>query len=164
MSDIDLRADCARCAALCCVAFHFDRSEAFGLDKAAGEPCPHLDGVARCAIHDRRRDHGFGGCVGYDCLGAGPWVTQVLFGGRSWLQDRSLLPEMARSFLVVERGRRLLLILREARGLDLSATDRRRLGSLESAIEMAAADGEKLAELEAEAGRFLRTLRPYVSP
>ncbi|MBX3484761.1 hypothetical protein [Phenylobacterium sp.] len=164
MSPPDFRADCGRCAALCCVAFHFERSDQFGVDKAAGEPCPHLDDAGGCAIHGRRIDRGFRGCVGYDCLGAGPWVTQVLFGGRSWLQDGALLKGMVEAFLAAERGRRLLLMLREAGKLDLPPGERRRLGRLEAAVEAAMADAAALASLDAEAKLFLRSLRPYAAP
>jgi hypothetical protein len=67
----DLTADCARCRALCCVAPAFARSADFPITKPAGVPCPNLLADQRCGIHDRLRDTGFRGCVGYDCFGAG---------------------------------------------------------------------------------------------
>jgi len=164
MSDVDFRADCARCAALCCVAFHFDRSDQFGFDKATGEPCAHLTAAGRCGIHRRRAEQGFRGCVGYDCHGAGPWVTQVLFGGRSWLDNPALLGPMAEAFLRVERARRLLVLLREARKLDLSASDRRRLRRLDAAAQRTAAHARPTPALEAEAQVFLRSLSRYLPP
>ena len=162
MSHTTLRPDCARCAALCCVAFRFERSPRFALEKEAGEPCANLDGKGRCAIHGRRGESGFGGCVDYDCHGAGQWVTQELFGGRSWIEDRAILPAMTEAFLTVERGRRLLLLLREAGKLDLSADHRRRLGALEAALEAAMTDEARIVALEAEVGHFLHGLRRYV--
>src|ERR1700760_3571540 len=102
MTDTTLRADCARCAALCCVAFAFERSEAFADDKAAAEPCVHLDTCGQCAIHARRAERGYGGCVGYDCHGAGQWVTQVLFAGRAWRDDLALLGPMSAAFITVQ--------------------------------------------------------------
>ena len=36
-----LRADCARCAGLCCVAPAFAASADFAIDKPAGHACPH---------------------------------------------------------------------------------------------------------------------------
>lgn len=78
----ELRADCGRCAALCCVAPAFTRSADFAIDKPAGRPCPNLDGDHRCTIHDGLRDRGFPGCAAYDCFGAGQRVVQVTFGGR----------------------------------------------------------------------------------
>jgi len=169
MPDLDLRADCARCASLCCVAFHFDRSDQFAFDKRAGEPCAHLgdgvgkDGESGCRIHARRAEEGFGGCVGYDCHGAGPWVTQGLFGGRSWRRDPALLAPMAAAFLAVERAHRLLAVLAEAEKLDLSAADRRRLDGLIAALRQASVRAGPVVALEAEAGAFLRGLRGYVS-
>jgi hypothetical protein len=76
-----LRADCARCAGLCCVAPAFVASTDFALDKEAGQPCPNLAPDFRCTIHDRLRQAGFPGCAAYDCFGAGQRVTQVTFGG-----------------------------------------------------------------------------------
>jgi uncharacterized protein YjbI with pentapeptide repeats len=80
----ELRADCSRCFALCCVATSFARSADFGFDKAAGEPCRHLADDLRCSVHDRLRDLGMPGCTTYDCFGAGQQLSQVTFGGRDW--------------------------------------------------------------------------------
>src|SRR5215218_2630954 len=80
----DLRADCARCVGLCCVAPAFARSADFAIDKPAGRPCPHLQPDSRCEIHADLRSQGFPGCVVYDCFGAGQKVTQLTFGGRDW--------------------------------------------------------------------------------
>ncbi|MBL8556511.1 MAG: hypothetical protein JNL41_19720 [Phenylobacterium sp.] len=164
MSQIELRADCARCAALCCVAFHFERSNQFGCDKAAGRPCGHLGRDGRCGIYRDRADRGFRGCVGYDCHGAGQRVTQALFGGRSWMDDPALLAPMAEAFLRAERAHRLLAILRKAGNLDLAAEDRWRHARLEEAFEAAAVEGGPGAALEAQARAFFRTLRRYVAP
>jgi hypothetical protein len=67
----DLRADCARCAALCCVLPGFTASADFAIDKPPGTPCPNLAADHRCTVHDRLRPLGFAGCVAYDCFGAG---------------------------------------------------------------------------------------------
>lgn len=82
--DASLRADCRRCAGLCCVALAFDRSAMFGHDKPSGTACTHLGPADRCGIHASRAERGYRGCVAYDCLGAGQLVTQQLFGGQSW--------------------------------------------------------------------------------
>lgn len=74
--DMDLRADCSRCAALCCVALAFDRSEDFAFDKPAGVPCPNLDGNV-CKIHDHLEEAGCRGCAHYECFGAGQRVTAM---------------------------------------------------------------------------------------
>jgi uncharacterized protein YjbI with pentapeptide repeats len=79
-----LRADCSRCAALCCVVPAFAASSDFAIDKPAGHPCPNLGADLRCGIHSELRRRGFVGCTVYDCFGAGQQVTQVTFGGHDW--------------------------------------------------------------------------------
>ena len=74
---MELVADCARCVGLCCVLLPFQRSADFAFDKAAGEPCRHLDGGHRCRIHASLLDDGMRGCVAYDCFGAGQTVTEA---------------------------------------------------------------------------------------
>lgn len=164
MPDTDLRPDCARCAALCCVAFHFDRSDQFGFDKAAGEPCAHLAEGGGCAIHERRLEQGFAGCIAYDCHGAGQAVTQGLFGGEDWRRDGTLLGPMMEAFLKVERAHHLLVVLRQADRLPLSPAHRRGLDQLTAAVRQAAASATAITALEAQAHSFLRGLRGYVTP
>ncbi|WP_460446700.1 pentapeptide repeat-containing protein [Angustibacter aerolatus] len=89
----ELRADCARCAGLCCVAPAFTASADFAIDKPAGRPCPNLLADSRCGIHDVLPQRGFRGCVTFDCLGAGQATVQRTFGGRDWRES----PELARS-------------------------------------------------------------------
>jgi hypothetical protein len=79
-----LRADCARCCGLCCVAPAFDAEQGFGFDKPAHTACRNLERNHRCIIHDELRDRGFPACATFDCFGAGQRVTQQLFGGESW--------------------------------------------------------------------------------
>lgn len=164
MTEITLRSDCGRCSALCCVALAFDKGDMFGLDKGADEPCPHLTRCGGCGIHGSRAEQGFRGCIGYDCLGAGQRVTQRLFGGRSWLDDHSLLGPMVTAFLAVRRAHELLLLLRQAARLPLSGEDRRRLAWLEAALEEAGASSVAIAGLADETHGFLRGLRRYVAP
>lgn len=78
----ELRADCGRCAALCCVLPEFSRSADFAIDKPAGSPCPNLRDDARCGIHRELVQRGFPGCVAFDCFGAGQRAVQVVFGRR----------------------------------------------------------------------------------
>lgn len=113
----ELRADCARCVGLCCVALAFSRSADFALDKEAGEPCPNLAPDHRCTIHARLRTSGFAGCTVYDCLGAGQKVTQLTFGGRSWHDDAATASAMFAAFTVVRGLHELLWYLTEARAL-----------------------------------------------
>jgi hypothetical protein len=86
-----LRADCANCAGLCCVAPAFAASADFGIDKPAGHACPNLREDFRCGIHAQLRDRGFPGCTVFDCFGAGQHITQQTFGGHSWREA----PELA---------------------------------------------------------------------
>src|SRR5215212_836758 len=86
-----LRADCSRCAGLCCVAPGFARSADFAIDKPAGVACPHLQQDFRCGIHARLGERGFPGCTVFDCFGAGQRITQDTFGGRAWREA----PEIA---------------------------------------------------------------------
>lgn len=79
-----LRAECGRCAALCCVAPAFDAVQGFGFDKPAHHACRHLRQDNRCDIHGDLHALGFPGCAVYDCHGAGQWVTEQLNGGHSW--------------------------------------------------------------------------------
>jgi hypothetical protein len=160
-----LRADCTRCAALCCVALAFDRSALFAYDKRAGEPCRHLGHDGRCAVHASRQEAGFAGCVGYDCLGAGQFVTQIVFGGRSWRDDALLLRPMITAFAVV-RGLRSLLALLGAEHLAAPAgLQRRRAALIEElrlgeATTMGALMDPSLALRMREARDFLASLRP----
>jgi hypothetical protein len=109
-----LRADCARCVGLCCVALAFARSSDFAIDKAAGDPCPNLQDDDRCTIHPVLRERGFSGCTVFDCLGAGQQVTQVTFGGRSWREDPQSRELMFAVFQVMRRLHELLWYLDRA--------------------------------------------------
>ncbi|MGD2133221.1 MAG: hypothetical protein PVI23_10545 [Maricaulaceae bacterium] len=170
MTAAALQADCTRCAALCCVAPAFDRSEDFGVDKPAATPCPHLAPDHRCAIHAERARAGFKGCIGYDCLGAGQRVTQEIFGGRSWREDASLLVPMSEAFGVVRRIHELRAMLEKAGEAQLSENERDGLRALCDALEpvdgwsretLAAAD---IDALEQRVRAFLRTLRRHFTP
>ena len=116
-----LRADCARCFALCCVAPAFSASADFAIDKPAGEPCPHLHRDFRCGIHDRLRPRGFPGCTVYDCFGAGQQVAQVTFGGRDWRQAPHTASRMFAVFGVMRQLHELLWYLSEALTLPVAA-------------------------------------------
>ena len=98
----ELKADCSRCAALCCMALPFDKGEDFALDKPALHPCPHLD-AHRCTIHAALTERGFRGCTLYDCLGAGQRVTQEVFAGADWQRDASLRAPMAEALGILRR-------------------------------------------------------------
>ncbi|MCH0543088.1 pentapeptide repeat-containing protein [Streptomyces sp. MUM 203J] len=115
----DLRADCASCFGLCCVALPFTRSADFPVDKPAGKPCGHLREDHRCGIHERLRDSGYTGCTVYDCFGAGQKVSQVTFGGRGWREAPETARAMYEVFPVMRQLHELLRYAAEA--LDLAA-------------------------------------------
>lgn len=89
-----LRADCASCSGLCCVALAFAKSADFAYDKQAGDPCTNLQEDNRCGIHPELAERGFSGCTVFDCHGAGQKVTQLSFPGVGWReapQDREVV-------------------------------------------------------------------------
>ncbi|AXB43158.1 pentapeptide repeat-containing protein [Amycolatopsis albispora] len=112
-----LRADCAQCFALCCVAPAFAKSADFAIDKPAGRPCPNLLEDFRCGIHTELRPRGFPGCTVYDCFGAGQKVAQVTYGGRDWRRAPETAKQMFEVFPVMRHLHELLYYLTEA--LDL---------------------------------------------
>lgn len=113
----DLRADCARCFGLCCVVPAFSVSADFAIDKAAGQPCPHLGPGFRCGIHRQLRPRGFPGCAAYDCFGAGQKVAQVTFGGQDWRQAPHTARQMFVAFTVMRQLHELLWYLTQALAL-----------------------------------------------
>ncbi|HET7902109.1 MAG TPA: pentapeptide repeat-containing protein [Candidatus Nanopelagicales bacterium] len=136
-----LRADCSRCAALCCVVPGFARSSDFAIDKPAGRPCPHLQGDFRCGIHTELRQRGFPGCTVYDCLGAGQHVTQVVLGGHDWRTSPDTADAMADVFPVV---RDLFEVLRYV----AEASSFARAAEVHDALESVYAEVEALANAE----------------
>lgn len=154
------RGDCSRCAALCCVSLAFDRGEAFAFDKAAGEACPLLGPGHACSIHAQRAQQGFGGCVAYDCLGAGQRVTAELFGGRSWQAEPHLLRPMLDAFWRLREVRQLLLGLALTERLELEPALAERRRRLERELDPPGGfDRAALEALELEVvGREVREL------
>lgn len=169
MTRVSLEADCARCAALCCMALPFDRSDMFAFDKPGGEACRNLLPGHACRIHDSLEADGFSGCVRFDCHGAGQRVVQEVFGGRSWQDDPALIRPMSEAFRVMRHVHDLLVLLREADRLPLTATQRHELGALEAALSPEDGwDRAALSEFEnggvaGEVAAFLKGLRQTVS-
>ena len=108
-----LRADCSRCAGLCCVALPFARSSDFAFTKAAGDPCGNLTEGFGCGIHARLRSSGMRGCTVYDCFGAGQQVVQGTYAGKTW-RDGAPAAEMFEVFPVVKHLHELLWYLTDA--------------------------------------------------
>jgi hypothetical protein len=159
------RGDCERCAALCCLSLAFDRSDLFAFDKAAGVPCSLLDSGHRCAVHAEREARGWGGCAGYDCLGAGQRVTQEVFGGRSWRDDAALIQPMMEAFWVMRRVQEARHLVHLAARLLLSPAQAQRREELERALQpepggaIAAIAAFERGSLPREVRAFLASLR-----
>lgn len=171
MTDADLlRADCTRCAALCCMAHAFDKSPSFGFDKPPETPCSNLDGEGRCVIHADLASKGFPGCVAYDCHGAGQRVTQEIFAGRSWLAEPQLKAPMTRAFMAMRRIHELLAMLKAAQALPLDDSERQALTVLNDALQPLngwseeALSGAPIDDIAAHTHAFLRSLKRHVSP
>lgn len=139
----DLRADCARCFGLCCVAPTFAVSADFAINKRAGKPCPNLQSDFRCGIHTRLRQQGFRGCAVYDCFGAGQKVSQITFGGQDWRQNPHTAAQMFRVFSVMRSLHELLWYLTEALTLPAAA-------SLHDELQRALAETERLTHSNAD--------------
>src|SRR5688572_21021732 len=147
-----LRADCSRCAGLCCVAPAFTVSADFAIDKPAGVPCPNLRDDFRCGIHAELRPRGFPGCEVFDCFGAGQQLTQVTFGGRSWREDPALAAAQFAVLPVMRQLHEMLWHLTEAVSLatpfETEAQD-----AVDRVEVLTAADAEALARLDVDALR-----------
>ncbi|WP_327309368.1 pentapeptide repeat-containing protein [Streptomyces sp. NBC_01298] len=109
-----MRADCANCFALCCVALPFSKSTDFAVNKPAGTPCKNLRQDFGCGIHTGLRDQGFPGCTVFDCFGAGQQVSQITFGGQDWRSHPATKATMFEVFPVMRNLHELLFYLAEA--------------------------------------------------
>lgn len=125
-----LRPDCANCFGLCCVAFHYLKSEDFPVNKPAGQPCVHLADSYACTIHSELRERGFKGCTVYDCLGAGQFVSQVTFDAQSWREGEVDGTRMFAVLPIVTQVHELLLYISEILSRDIPEGDARLLETL----------------------------------
>lgn len=163
-----LRADCARCAGLCCVVPEFAASTDFAFDKPAGTPCRHLGVDFRCGIHAELRERGLPGCTVYDCFGAGQRVVQGTFGGRDWRSAPEVAAAMFAAFPVVRLLHELRWYLADALRRPEAAALHPALAAADSATErFAAASAEALLALDGAAHReqvagLLRTVAELV--
>jgi len=143
-----LRADCAACAALCCVAPGFEVSADFPIRKPAGEACPNLTDDFRCGIHARLRDEGFAGCAAYDCFGAGQRTTRA-FHGRTWRTDPAVARSMFTAFGVLRALHEILWYTVEATARLHEGTLRDEVGRMHHrTLQLAASNTEDLADVD----------------
>jgi uncharacterized protein YjbI with pentapeptide repeats len=142
---LELRADCSRCFALCCVALSFTTSAEFALDKPAGQPCANLRGDDRCGIHADLRRRGFSGCTVFDCFGAGQQVSQHTFQAVSWRKDPQLARQMFAVFPVMRQLHELLWYLTDALALAAAAPIHAQLRREREAVRrLAGADAQTI--------------------
>lgn len=150
-----LKADCARCFALCCVAPAFSASADFAIDKPAGQACPNLLEDFRCGIHTRLREQGFAGCTVYDCFGAGQKVSQITFRGQDWRQAPETARQMFQVFPTVRDLHELLWYVDEALTMRAAGPLREELRAAYAETERLTLDSpEVLVELDVVAHRL----------
>ncbi|MER6104636.1 pentapeptide repeat-containing protein [Streptomyces sp. NPDC001832] len=139
-----LRADCANCFGLCCVALTLTRSADFAINKDAGKPCRNLQQDFRCGIHTELRTQGFPGCTVYDCFGAGQKVSHETFHGQDWRRSSQTAQQMFQVFPVMRQLHELLWYLTEALSLEPAR-------SLHAEIRRSRDETERLTHLPADA-------------
>lgn len=149
-----LRADCANCFGLCCVALQLRRSADFAIDKPAGSPCPNLAADFSCGIHRQLRTKGFRGCSVYDCFGAGQHLSQHTFGGRDWRSEPETASAMFDLLPVMRALHEFQLYLIEALAhpatIGLRAELSRALADLRTVAD---GDAARLATVDVDAQR-----------
>jgi hypothetical protein len=141
MRRLDLVADCASCAAICCTATSFEASEDFACAKPAGVRCANLTRRGRCAIHGELAARGFAGCAIYDCYGAGPRVTRAFAERLPGEVDR----ERDAAFLALRVIHELMWLLDEAARLCPASSELARDLAAQLAALEAIADGPAAA-------------------
>ncbi|MFC4614186.1 pentapeptide repeat-containing protein [Cellulomonas algicola] len=147
---LELRADCTRCAALCCAGLPFQRSADFAFDKPGGVPCGNLRDDLRCGVHAQLRERGFAGCTVFDCFGAGQHVTAA-FEGRDWRDGPDVAGRMFTAFGVQRRLHELAWYLVDAvdRPVDAPLRDEARaLLARVSAVADAAPDAPDRGDVD----------------
>lgn len=163
-----LQPDCARCCALCCVAPAFDAEQGFGFSKPAHTPCANLLADDRCAIHEELPARGFPACATFHCHGAGQWVTQRVFGGRSWRSSPQLARQMFRAYFRYRALHELMALLELAiphAPAPEASPLRDCLASLAALCDSggALADSLRLSDLRTEVESRLRAALPRAS-
>jgi len=164
---VDLKPDCQKCAALCCVALAFDKGEMFAFDKPAGVACKHLKG-SLCGIHDQLEARGLSGCTQYHCDGAGQRVVQEVFDGQSWQDTPALFTPMMDAFAQMRQVHALMALLDTAKPLPLPLPLETERETLVALLSPAAWTCESLAQFERShlpktVRAFLRSLKAFVA-
>ena len=53
-----------------------------------------MDACNQCSIYEQRLEYGYRACKGFDCFGAGQWITQKLFANASWRDSPEIATRM----------------------------------------------------------------------
>ena len=159
---IETRADCGRCAALCCIAYPSDDMPGFSARKQAGEPCPKLAANGLCTIYKDRAEQGFAGCIRYECFGAGQHVVETLFGGTDWRDEPGFLTPMVETFLAMRPVSDLLFLAHRAQTLGAGERAAPVIARLEAiaATRESLKEADRLAACERELKAIYADLRP----
>ncbi|KEZ50857.1 pentapeptide repeat-containing protein [Metabacillus indicus] len=150
----ELESDCQNCFGLCCVALPYGKSADFPFDKDGGDPCRNLCSTYTCAIHSQLREKGFRGCVSYECFGAGQHVSQMIYNGRDWRDNKEHAEEMFAVFPNVQQLHEMLFYLKQA--LHLKETQSIRVSlqnSYEETVELTLRKPEAILKVDVSAHR-----------
>ena len=89
--------DCSKCAAFCCIALGYEKSDQFPYDKPQNERCKNLNNCDECTIHDQLEDQSYHGCIAFSCHGAGPHLVKC-YSKIDWKKNPQLTEEVYDKF------------------------------------------------------------------
>lgn len=111
----EFKIDCFKCSGLCCTALFFSKIDGFPENKGAGKPCSKLKEDYSCSIHKELEKKNMKGCIGYDCFGAGQFVTEKVYKGESWKTLKNKSEEIFNTFTIAFQFYQVSYYLEEAR-------------------------------------------------
>ncbi|MGL5615254.1 MAG: pentapeptide repeat-containing protein [Sarcina sp.] len=111
----EFKIDCFKCSGLCCTALFFSKIDGFPENKVAGKPCSSLKNDYSCSIHKDLEKRNMKGCMGYDCFGAGQFVTEKVYKGESWRTLKNKSEEFFNTFTIAFQFYQVSYYLEEAR-------------------------------------------------
>ena len=112
-----LVSDCSRCSGLCCIALYCFKSDGFPQNKPIGKPCINLMDNFKCRIHNDLENKGMKGCIGYDCFGAGQYLTEDVYCGVTWKTQLERVKEICDLYMLIYRMFQLRFFLYESKKL-----------------------------------------------
>lgn len=117
MDKHNFKIDCSKCCGLCCSALFFSKVDGFPENKKAGIPCSNLQENFFCKIHNKLEETNLKGCIGYDCFGAGQYVTQNLYNGETWLTLKNKKDEIFNVFIIIYQLFQIRYYLEEGKNI-----------------------------------------------